>query len=207
MNILVTLHKCNSSIFFHYFSSNLLYESTDFFWDLSCTFCMGLRRFFKFCEGLRVEFKWAPCQGKASLPDCMPYVCGLEAGIMHHPVCACREKGQEPVQLHWLERSLGLLWGKLKDACTVYKQQNLVWDSSSGLEGESGIGVAWWWLLLRVPRRVSLNNGQHSWWLFLWSALGFPAADSSSGFWGESASASVAVGIVGSLSPCNMQNL
>ena len=27
------------------------------------------------------------------------------------PSGACREKGQEPLQLHWLERSLGFLWG------------------------------------------------------------------------------------------------
>ena len=48
------------------------------------------------------------------------YAFCLGPGIMHHPVHTCREKSQEPLQLHWLERILGVLWGEIK--IYMYKQ-------------------------------------------------------------------------------------
>ena len=42
--------------------------------------------------------------GQASLTVCL-----LSVGFNNASSGACREKGQEPLQLHWLERSLGVL--------------------------------------------------------------------------------------------------
>ena len=104
------------------------------------------------------------------------YAFCLWAGKMYHLVHV--EKRAKSLQLHWLERSLGVLWGEIKRC--MYKECNSVWkllklsasamvcivgDSSSALKGDS--------------------------------ALGLPAGDSSSRFWGKSASASVAFSIVG----------
>ena len=59
---------------------------------------------------------------------------------MHHPVCACREKDQEPVQLHWLERSLGILWEKLKDACTVCYSYLVIAPIKLGMISATSLG-------------------------------------------------------------------
>ena len=61
-----------------------------------------------FFRGLRVEPKLAPCQGQASL--CLT-VCLLSEGWNNAASSACREKGQESLQLHWLEGVKRSYWG------------------------------------------------------------------------------------------------
>ena len=53
------------------------------------------------------------------------------------------------------------------DSASASVVVSMVGDSSSGLWGESGVRVACWWLLLRVPRGVSLSccSSWHSWFL------------------------------------------
>ena len=57
-------------------------------------------------------------------------------------------------------------WGELTSASVVV---SIVGDSFSGLQGESGVRVACWWLLFRVLREVGLSfcGSWHSWWLHL----------------------------------------
>ena len=55
----------------------------------------------------RVELRLPPCQGQASLLDCMPSVLGLE----ECSILCMQRKGQEPLHLHWLEGAKGSFAG------------------------------------------------------------------------------------------------